>query len=144
MTTKPPVELFEAYLRARGHNVTKTRRRIVQAVFSLHGHFDAAELWQALRDQKVSMATVYRTLDLLEQAGFVRRVSFGEAHAHYEHVLERDDHGHLVCRRCGEVVEFSGARIRDLLADVAARHDFQLQEGVVQGFGLCRRCRELE
>ena len=140
MATQPEV-LFEEFLRRRGFNVTDTRRKIVKKVFSLHGHFDAAELWEALRDEKVSMATVYRTLDLLEQAGFVRRVSFGEAHAHYEHVLGRDDHGHLVCRRCGKVIEFSGARIRTLLHEVADRNEFELQEAIVQGFGLCRDCR---
>jgi Fur family ferric uptake transcriptional regulator len=140
MATQPEV-LFEEFLRRRGFNVTDTRRKIVKKVFSLHGHFDAAELWEALRDEKVSMATVYRTLDLLEQAGFVRRVSFGEAHAHYEHVLGRDDHGHLVCRRCGKVIEFSGARVRTLIHEVAARNEFELQETIVQGFGLCRDCR---
>ena len=136
-----PEELFEEFLRRQGLNVTETRRKIVRKVFSLHGHFDAAELWDALRDDKVSIATIYRTLELLEQAGFVRRVSFGEAHAHYEHVLGRDDHGHLVCRRCGKVIEFESRRIKLLLQEIADRNEFELQETIVQGFGLCRDCR---
>jgi Fur family ferric uptake transcriptional regulator len=137
-----PEELFEEFLRRQGFNVTETRRKIVRKVFSLHGHFDATELWDALRDDKVSIATIYRTLDLLERAGFVRRVSFGEAHAHYEHVLGRDDHGHLVCRRCGRVIEFESKRIKTLLEEIADRNEFVLQEAIVQGFGLCRDCRE--
>jgi Fur family ferric uptake transcriptional regulator len=141
MLTKPE-ELFEEFLRRQGFNVTETRRKIVRKVFSLHGHFDATELWDALRDDKVSIATIYRTLELLERAGFVRRVSFGEAHAHYEHVLGRDDHGHLVCRRCGRVIEFESKRIKTLLQEIADRNEFVLQEAIVQGFGLCRDCRE--
>jgi len=137
-----PEELFEEFLRRQGFNVTETRRKIVRKVFSLHGHFDATELWDALRDDKVSIATIYRTLELLERAGFVRRVSFGEAHAHYEHVLGRDDHGHLVCRRCGRVIEFESKRIKTLLQEIADRNEFVLQEAIVQGFGLCRDCRE--
>jgi len=136
-----PEELFVEFLRRRGFNITGTRRKIVRKVFSLHGHFDAAELWEALRDDKVSIATVYRTLDLLERAGFVRRVSFGEAHAHYEHVLGRNDHGHLVCRSCSKVIEFESRRIKTLLQEIADRNEFDLQEAIVQGFGLCRDCR---
>lgn len=137
-----PAELFEAFLRGRGLHVTRPRRAVVEAVFSLPRHFEAADLWAAVRGRVSSAATVYRTLELLEEAGLVRRVSFGEAHAHYEHVLGREDHGHLVCRRCSRVVEFSDPKLKDVVAQAAARHGFELAEAVVQGYGLCPACRE--
>ncbi|MCX7750742.1 MAG: transcriptional repressor [Candidatus Bipolaricaulota bacterium] len=136
-----PVELFEAYLRGRGLHVTGPRRAVVEAVFALPRHFEAADLWAAVRGTVSSAATVYRTLDLLEEAGLIRRVSFGEAHAHYEHVLGREDHGHLVCRRCGRVTEFSDPGLGDVVTQAASRHGFELAEVVVQGYGLCPACR---
>lgn len=142
MITKPE-ELFEVFLRQRGLKVTQARRKIVRAIFSTHGHFDAAELWGKLRNERISIATVYRTLQLLERAGLVRRVSLGETHAHYEHVLGREDHGHLICRRCGKVIEFPLAHFQEL-AEKAERYRFRLEKTVVQGFGVCEACQRKE
>ncbi len=136
-----PVDLFEAFLRRQGLHVTRPRRAVVEAVFSLPAHFEAGELWAALRGAVSSAATVYRTLDLLEEAGLVRRVSFGEAHAHYEHTWGREDHGHLVCRGCGRVIEFADPGLKKVVAHAAGRHGFDLAEAVVQGYGLCPTCR---
>lgn len=135
------VDRFEGFLREHGFHVTGPRRAVVEAVFSLPAHFEAADLWASLRGTVSSAATVYRTLELLEQAGLVRRVSFGEAHAHYEHVLGREEHGHLVCRVCGKVVEFSDPHLKRVVTRAAERHGFQLSEAVVQGYGLCPACR---
>ncbi|MBP7726783.1 MAG: transcriptional repressor [Candidatus Bipolaricaulis sp.] len=139
--TDRAVNMFETFLRRRGLHVTRSRRAVVEAVFALPAHFEAADLWAALRGVVSSAATVYRTLELLEEAGLVRRVSFGEAHAHYEHVLGREDHGHLVCRRCGRVVEFSDPALKKVVTEAAARHEFTLAEVVVQGYGVCPACR---
>lgn len=136
------MDLFERFLRQHGFHVTQPRRAVVEAVFALPTHFEAADLWAALRGTVSSAATVYRTLDLLEQAGLVRRVSFGEAHAHYEQVMGREEHGHLVCRGCGRVVEFSDPGLKGVVTRAAARHGFALTEVVVQGYGLCAACRE--
>lgn len=136
-----PVDLFEGFLRRQGLNVTQPRRAVVEAVFALPAHFEAADLWGALRGTVSSAATVYRTLELLEQAGLVRRVSFGEAHAHYEHVLGREDHGHLVCQGCGRVVEFADPGLKKVVTQAAERYGFSLSETVVQGYGLCPTCR---
>lgn len=136
-----PFDLFERYLRRQGLKVTRPRRAVVEAVFALPAHFEAADLWATLRGVVSSAATVYRTLELLEQAGLVRRVSFGEAHAHYEHVLGREDHGHLVCQSCGKIVEFADPGLKRLVSQAAEREQFSLAEAVVQGYGLCPACR---
>ncbi len=138
---KRAVDLFEGFLRQRGLHVTRPRRAVVEAVFALPAHFEAADLWAALRGAVSSAATVYRTLDLLEEAGLVRRVSFGEAHAHYEHLLGREEHGHLVCHACGRIVEFSDPALKKVVTQAAERHGFELAEAVVQGYGLCPTCR---
>lgn len=133
-------QAFVTFLREAGLNVTRTRLAVLRALTELPRHFEASQVWLALRSQ-VSPATVYRTLELLERAGLVRKVEFGEAHAHYERTFGREDHGHLVCRICGRVLEFSGESARRVVEEAAARSDFSLREVVIQGYGVCADCR---
>lgn len=138
-----PVEIFVGFLRREGLNVTRSRLAVLRAVSAQPRHFEAAELWTSLRS-RVSPATVYRTLELLERAGLVRKVSFGEAHAHYERAFGREDHGHLICQRCGRVWEFPVEEMRGAVEKAGQAHGFSLREIVVQGYGLCPRCQATE
>lgn len=139
-----PRGLFERYLRSKSKNVTETRKKIVEAVFSMHGHFDASDLWAKLRgaphNLTISISTIYRTLDLLVDAGLIREVSLGEPHAHWEHVLGREEHGHLICLSCGKVIEFSAREIEENLEEVVERYGFQHWRSNLQVFGLCADC----
>lgn len=134
------LEQFVKYLRHHGKNVTETRRKILRAVLAQKGHFDATDIWESLRGDRVSIATIYRTLELLEEAGFIRKVRLGKAHAYYEKVLAREDHGHLVCRNCGQVIEFDLEQIRASLEQAAEKKGFHLEKVHVQGAGLCKEC----
>lgn len=141
MTARPdPAEIFLDFLRREGLNITRSRLAVLQALSGLPRHFEALDLWNAVHP-RVSPATVYRTLGLLERAGLVRKVEFGEAHVHYERAFGREDHGHLVCRACGKVWEFSVGDARNAVEMAAANKGFHLAEIVVQGYGLCPSCR---
>jgi Fur family ferric uptake transcriptional regulator len=135
-----PLQTFVGFLRREGFNVTRSRLVILQALADLPRHFEASELWAAVRP-RVSPATVYRTLSLLEKAGLVRKVGFGEAHAHYERAFGREDHGHLVCRVCGKIWEFPMGEARRVVEKAAKEKDFNLEEIVVQGYGVCSDCQ---
>jgi Fur family ferric uptake transcriptional regulator len=135
-----PVEIFVAFLRREGLNVTRSRLAVLRAVSAQPKHFEVAELQSSLRAQ-VSPATVYRTLGLLERAGLVRKLSFGETHAHYERAFGREDHGHFICQRCGRVWEFPIKGMRATLEKSAQAAGFSLREAVVEGYGLCRDCQ---
>ncbi len=137
---KDPVQRFQEFLRRTGRNVTQARLKVLRAVLSHHGHFDASDIWASLRREHVSMATVYRTLELLEEAGLVRKVRLGDARAHYEHTLAGGDHGHLVCRNCGKVIEFPVERLRAILEESAAKYGFRVEKVLVQAVGLCDKC----
>lgn len=141
---RDPHELFVRYLKSKGKNVTEARRRIVEAVFSMHGHFDASDLWAKLRgaphNLNISISTVYRTLHLLADAGLIRKVSLGEPHAHWEHVFSSKEHGHLVCLGCGKVIEFSSKEVEEALERVLERYKFQYWRRNLEIFGLCAEC----
>lgn len=138
-----PREVFLSFLQREGLNVTRSRLAVLEALAHLPKHFEAAELWGLVRP-RVSAATVYRTLELLQRAGLVRKVEFGEAHAHYERTFGREDHGHLVCRRCGRVWEFPTEASRRAVEEAAQEQGFFLKEVVIQGYGVCAGCRARE
>ncbi|MCS7239954.1 MAG: transcriptional repressor [Candidatus Bipolaricaulota bacterium] len=135
-----PVEVFVDFLKKEGLNVTRSRLAVLRALSGLPRHFEAIDLWAALHP-RVSPATIYRTLGLLERAGLVRKVELGEAHVHYERAFGREDHGHLVCRVCGRVWEFPVGEARNAVEAAAANKGFNLMEIVVQGYGVCPSCQ---
>ncbi|MGC9019501.1 MAG: Fur family transcriptional regulator [Candidatus Bipolaricaulaceae bacterium] len=134
---------FQEFLRREGHRVTRARLLIAEAALRRQGHFTVLDLWDSPRGRGASVATVYRTLELLAEAGLVRRCSLaGTAGAVYETLLGRiQPHGHLVCRRCGRVAEFGYAELEGKLRAIAAARGFTLEEVVIQGVGLCPACQ---
>ena len=153
MTTHPPASRapkgeahvrFEAFLRARGLRLTRERQKVLEAVFARHGHFDAEQLHVgiAAKGRATSRATVYRTLDLLVQAGLVRKTSLGDQHAHYEAARGNDHHDHLICLQCGKVLEFFHQGLEALQNRICSGRDFQPIHHSLQIFGLCATCRD--
>ena len=134
---------FEEYLREQDLKMTEQRRRILQCVFETHEHFSADTLHAWLRaeqDSKVSRATVYRTLDLLEQGGFIQSLNTGGSELVYEHVLGHKHHDHMICLECGAIEEFHVDQIEALQEEVARRRGFTIKSRVHRLMGLCRSC----
>lgn len=137
---------FESFIRKKGLKLTSQRRRILKRVFSTHRHFTAEEAhdWFRRGRDDVSRATVYRTLTLLVEGGFLDQLDLGGETKRYEHMLGREHHDHLLCNRCGTVVEFQEPRIETLQVEVAARHGFKIASHSLRLFGLCRKCGEAD
>ena len=140
---KRELQIFRKYLERRGLKLTSERRRLFDEIFERHEHLEADELLVRLRGkhQKISRATIYRTLELLVDSGIVGRVRIGEAGYRYERLRAGDHHDHIICDHCGRVIEFFEPRIEALQDEVAARHGFVLLSHSHQMRGICRRCR---
>ena len=136
------LERFRGWLSDHRLPVTRQRDLIAELVFASDEHLSVERLRELLagRGSRVGIATIYRTLDLLERGGFVRAHRFGEGFRRYEAAPAADDHGHLVCDRCGAVVEFTNDQLTRLLAIVADEHGFQRQRQRVEIMGTCRDC----
>jgi Fur family ferric uptake transcriptional regulator len=141
-----PLSRFREYLEARNLRMTPERRKVLDVILSREGHFDAEELLQFLRrrNKRVSRATLYRTLDHLRSAGLVKMHRFGRGQALFEHVYGRKHHDHMVCDRCGLVIEFVNDEIERLQEVVCRRHKFTSTSHVMQIFGICENCRKQE
>lgn len=133
---------FLDYLRRHGHRVTAERRALFEEVFTRHGHLDAEQLLDAMRQRgiKISRATVYRNLDLLVACGLVRRHRLGRNRYLYEHVHAGQRHDHLVCRGCGRVVEFVSPGILAMQAEICRAHEFDPDEHHLTITSLCNAC----
>lgn len=108
----------------------------------MEGHFEAEELAHRLRKKgsRISKATVYRTLPLLVKAGLIKEVIHGEKHHHYEHNHEENQHDHLICLKCGKIVEFGEESLREIEEKICRQHEFQPEKVVIEIFGYCKKC----
>jgi Fur family ferric uptake transcriptional regulator len=84
--------------------------------------------------------TVYRVLTLLEEAGMIRKVARQNDRDVYEHDYGYAQHDHFICEKCGELIEFSNEKIRDLVEEIAAEYGFRLQNHRLEGHGICEKC----
>jgi Fur family ferric uptake transcriptional regulator len=137
------VQRFEAWLKTRSLKLTRPRRRILDRAFATHAHFSAEELhaWLAAEEgEGVSRATVYRTLSLLSEAGFLQALDAERGVLVYEHVLGHHHHDHMLCVSCGRIEEFHDERIEELQLEACRRKGWRLVSHDLRLRGLCRRC----
>jgi Fur family ferric uptake transcriptional regulator len=87
------------------------------------------------------LATVYRTLQALEQAGLVRTFPAGDGELAYK-LCEPGHHHHLICERCGRVVEIPSCEVEEWAAQVAGRRGFEVSSHQADIYGVCERCQE--
>jgi Fur family ferric uptake transcriptional regulator len=112
---------------ARGLRMTDQRRVVARVIGESEDHPDVEELYAraAKVDPKISIATVYRTVKLFEEAGILDKLEFGDGRARYEDA-ERDHHDHLIDVNSGDVIEFVDPNIEELQERIAARLGYKL------------------
>jgi Fur family ferric uptake transcriptional regulator len=91
---------------------------------------------------KISKATVYNTLDILQECGLVSKYRFADSTSRYEKAFERPHHHHLVCLSCGDIIEFVNERLNKIQDELSSEHGFTPQSSSLQIFGTCSRCRK--
>ncbi|MFA7256326.1 MAG: transcriptional repressor [Kiritimatiellales bacterium] len=119
--------LFVEFLKNKDSRITQARRIVFNRVFARHDHFRADDLAAELSSgpNHVSRGTVYRTLDLMTEAGFVQKIRDQDVHAHYEHIYGHGRHHHLICENTGEFIEFSSKVISDEIDCICKKHHFK-------------------
>ncbi len=137
------LDRFRRYLRDHHQPVTRQRDLVAQVVFLSEEHLSVDEILRLLKEQgeAVGTATVYRTLEVLVESGLVRAHDFGEGFRRYEAMPAQTHHEHLICDRCGRVVEFQNERLERMLPVIADEHAFQHSRHRVEIYEVCRECR---
>ena len=124
---------------------TAQRMLLLELIRRGGGHLDAEELHQRARKRqpRLSLSTVYRTLQLFKHLGLVEEHHFDESHHHYE-MRSQAEHHHLVCLGCGKVIEFQCPLTVQMKQDVAGKNDFEVLGTEVRMVGLCSDCQSKE
>lgn len=139
-----PEDKFREYLMTLGKRLTTERETIVQEVFASHEHFDAEQLVSRLSQRtdgkRVSRSTTYRTLELLVEAGLLRAVARPNDREVYEHDYGYPQHDHLICKDCGELIEFQDEALSEMLQRVAAQSGFRVSGHRLEVYGKCADC----
>lgn len=139
---KSAYQLFEDYLNSKGLRFTRERREILDEVMRTHSHFEVEDIFAGLRKKNanISRASIYRTLPLLLDSGIVHKTLCEVMRARYEHVLGHEHHDHMVCVKCGKVIEFKKDGIEKLQEEAAKEHRFKMIGHRLVISGLCKDC----
>ncbi|WP_299150086.1 Fur family transcriptional regulator [uncultured Tateyamaria sp.] len=125
---------------AKGLRMTQPRRVIAQVLEESDDHPDVEELYNRASavDAGISIATVYRTVKLFEEAGLLDKLEFGDGRARYEDA-EREHHDHLIDMNSGEVIEFVDAEIEALQEKIAQKLGYELRGHRLELYGVPRK-----
>ncbi|MBI2585355.1 MAG: transcriptional repressor [Rhodospirillales bacterium] len=122
-----PENRIERLCIEKGMKMTEQRRIIARVLSAANDHPDVEEVYRRASklDPKISIATVYRTVRLFEEANIVERHDFGNGRSRYEEATD-EHHDHLIDIQSGKVIEFQNAEIEDLQEKIAKKHGMKL------------------
>ena len=137
------MQLLKETLQKEGLRYTQQRQEIWDELRSSNKHRDAEEIFFALRKRglKISRATVYRTIDVLVKNKLIDKLDVGDGRARFEYNEKYCHHDHLICTRCGKIVEFYNDEIEELQNKIAKQYNFKLLNNSHQLFGICKDCQ---
>ena len=115
----------------------------MELIREIDRHIDAKELYRraSVKDESISLATVYRSLNLFKQLGLVDERKLGKIRCYYE-LKHSSEHQHLVCQGCGKVIDFKSPLIRKLVGKVQHEHGFHVAKVELYLEGYCLECEE--
>ena len=139
------LEDFITLLKGQNLKFTRQREMILKSLYDHDGHFSPEEIHRMILhdnpELKVGIATVYRTLSLLEDAGLADSISFGKDGKIYELGLKKH-HDHLICTRCGTIIEFVDEVIEAKQEEIAQKYHFKMTDHTMKIIGLCDTCQK--
>lgn len=135
---------FKQLLRDNGLKFTIQREVILEMLYSSDEHLTPESLHHLIQekhpDLNTGIATVYRTLSLLEDSDMVTSLSFGAQGKKYE-LGAKDHHDHIICTKCGSISEFVDDEIETRQKKIAEELGFLMQEHSMQIYGICQPCQ---
>ena len=138
------LEEFQTLLKENSLKFTKQRELVLKFLYENDGHFTPEDIYTLLKDQypdvNIGIATVYRTLTLLETSHIASSISFGVQGKKYEIGLKKH-HDHLICTKCGAIIEFFDETIEKRQEEIAKKFNFQMTDHTMKIIGLCEKCQ---
>lgn len=141
---KNAAQRLTEYMAMQGLRSTSQRDKILNVFVEAGQHLSAEELYARVKKVHpgIGYATVYRTLKLLAEAGLAQERRFEDGYTRYEHTNPNAHHDHLICTKCGAIIEFENERIEALQQDVARKNHFKVHNHKLELYGLCAGCQK--
>lgn len=136
-------EILNEFLARKNLRHSAQRERVLEEFLAVERHMTAEELYDILKrkNPEIGCATVYRSMKIFSQCGLAREVKLGNRKSSYEHVYHHKHHDHLICLKCGKMVEFSEPTIEKFQQRVAGKYGFEIEDHSLAIYGVCRDCK---
>ncbi|KMT21307.1 Fur family transcriptional regulator [Clostridium cylindrosporum] len=137
--------ILKEQMKTQGYKLTPQRRAVLDVVVENEGkHLSTEEVYDIVKIDcpEIGLATVYRTLQLLEKIGVICKLNFDDGCSRYElvHSNETHQHHHLICNICGSVEEVEDVLLESLENKVETKYDFKITNHDVKFYGICTKC----
>ena len=136
---------FKNILKQNQLKFTSQREIILYTLYNNDQHFTSEDLYMLIKQEypelSIGIATVYRTLSLLEENAIVSSISLGVQGKKYE-IANKPHHDHIICESCNKIVEFENEEIEALQHNIAKVNGFQLTNHLMQLYGICEECQK--
>lgn len=144
MAEKKEERILEEALLAKNLKHSKQRKEVLDIFLSTDMHLTADELYRFAKKRYPTLgyATVYRTLRLFCECGLCRELKFEDGTTRYEHLYGHKHHDHLICTKCGRLVEVVDSDIERLQEKLFKIHEFYPQRHRMELYGICKRCKK--
>jgi Fur family transcriptional regulator, ferric uptake regulator len=135
-------DIFKDYIKQFSLRWTSQRKLVLDVFLQQSGHVQIDEIYDRVREKEptIGIATVYRTMKLLEESGLAEVHSFNNKTT-YERLYQVRHHDHLICKICNKTVEFEHPLIEKYQLEICQQHGFALKSHRMDLYGICKDCR---
>ena len=135
MLNKKIYDLYKNILLKEGLKCTPQRLAVYQNVINSKKHRESEQIYKDVNSKvNVSLATVYRTLDLLVKNNFIRKMDIGDGRIRYESKIGHPHHDHMICVETGKIIEFVSDEIENIQEEIAKKHGYKIIKHIHQLF----------
>jgi Fur family ferric uptake transcriptional regulator len=126
----------------KGYRLTPQRIMVVDALHSVETHISAEQIFSKVKEKYpyANISTVYRTLELLKELGLAAEIEIGDGVSRY-HAKEHSNHHHLVCNKCGKIIELPESDLKPIASSLMDKYRFKADMRHLAVFGLCPKCQ---
>ena len=132
-------------LKSKGYKLTPQRKVVIDIIMcNNHMHLNTEEIYEQVKKKypNIGLATVYRTLIVLDELEIITKMNFDDGCVRYEMHSSDHQHHHLICRNCGKVIEVMEDLLEDLEITVEKKYNFKIIDHTLKIYGLCEDCKD--